>query len=220
MDFRTRTRKQKGVGNNLFDNYLEVVTGMAEVDNVLSECEKIGVELSQIMKIWASGASTPTVKPETTLVAGEADVGLNLVDIPAETALKLAETSSDPAVRKAFEGYLKTQPEGVPSTIVLKDYQMLGVNWLNLLYARKTSCILADEMGKFSSQLSLSSFYSDITLLSRSRKDSSGHRTYVTSQIYRRERTSPRNCTFFNFRKLDARIFSFRSCFTRRKLLW
>ncbi|EDQ99523.1 SNF2 family DNA-dependent ATPase [Laccaria bicolor S238N-H82] len=30
---------------------------------------------------------------------------------------------------------------------LLKEYQLLGVNWLNLLYRRKLSCILADEMG-------------------------------------------------------------------------
>ena len=43
--------------------------------------------------------------------------------------------------------FRSVQPEGVPATIVLKDYQMLGLNWLNLLYRRKTSCILADDMG-------------------------------------------------------------------------
>lgn len=144
VDFRSRTRKQKGVGNNLFDNYLEVVTGMAEVDKVLSECEQIGAELSKIMKIWASGAAPD---PAGTSRPATPDVGLNLVDIPAATAALAAETSHDPAVRSAFQGYLKKQPEGVPDTIVLKDYQMLGLNWLNLLYHRKTSCILADEMG-------------------------------------------------------------------------
>ncbi|KIO25317.1 hypothetical protein M407DRAFT_210695 [Tulasnella calospora MUT 4182] len=42
-------------------------------------------------------------------------------------------------------------PSAVPSRtgpdVQLKDYQLLGVNWLNLLWTRRMSCILADEMG-------------------------------------------------------------------------
>ncbi|EEB95766.1 hypothetical protein MPER_05212, partial [Moniliophthora perniciosa FA553] len=33
------------------------------------------------------------------------------------------------------------------SGVPLKDYQLLGVNWLHLLYSSGYSCILADEMG-------------------------------------------------------------------------
>jgi SWI/SNF-related matrix-associated actin-dependent regulator 1 of chromatin subfamily A len=31
--------------------------------------------------------------------------------------------------------------------ITLKDYQVVGLNWLALLYKHKLSCILADDMG-------------------------------------------------------------------------
>ena len=30
---------------------------------------------------------------------------------------------------------------------VLKDYQLVGLNWLALLFDKQLSCILADEMG-------------------------------------------------------------------------
>lgn len=158
-DFRTRTRKQKGVGNNLLDNYLEVVEGMIEVDKVLSECEQIGKELGQIMRIWTSGAARTAAppppgvappRPDTPAGAAAAEVGLSLVSIAEDTVVLAAETSQDPAVRAAFKDYIRKQPDGVPATIVLKDYQMLGLNWLNLLYHRRTSCILADDMGSSS----------------------------------------------------------------------
>ncbi|GAA5823937.1 hypothetical protein JCM5353_007343 [Sporobolomyces roseus] len=147
-DFRTRTRKQKGVGNNMMDTYLDVVTGMGEVDKVLSECEAIGRQLSQTMSIWASGAaasaSSTSTKPGA---SGDTEVGMDLVAISEETIRTQVETSNNPAVREAFRDYIRKQPDGVPDNITLKDYQMLGVNWLNLLYRRGTSCILADEMG-------------------------------------------------------------------------
>lgn len=39
------------------------------------------------------------------------------------------------------------QPNNLAEGVVLKDYQLHGVSWLDLLYRNKTSCILADEMG-------------------------------------------------------------------------
>ncbi|GAA6043770.1 hypothetical protein JCM8097_006665 [Rhodosporidiobolus ruineniae] len=147
-DFRTRTRKQKGVGNNMMDTYLEVVSGMSEVDKVLSECEQIGRELSSVMQIWASGAAASSTSEATRPGATMAnEVGLDLVAISEETIVQRVDTSQDPRVRDAFKDYIRRQPAGVPENIKLKDYQMLGVNWLNLLYKRGTSCILADEMG-------------------------------------------------------------------------
>lgn len=134
----------------LMDTYNGVIEGMIEVDKLLSDCEQIGVDLSKIMKIWAGASSDPA-----SASGGDQDVGMNLVDIPAAEVLKQAEESTDPEVKAAFSGYLRKQPEGVPDKIKLKDYQMLGVNWLNLLYSRNTSCILADEMGESSSSGSL-----------------------------------------------------------------
>ncbi len=147
-DFRTRTRKQKGVGNNMLETYLDVITGMSEVDKVLTDCEQIGAQLEQVMSIWKSGAAlsadTPTAKPGA---SGSDEVGLDMVAISEDTLAARVDTSTDPRVREAFKDFIRHQPAGVPDTVKLKDYQMLGVNWLNLLYRRGTSCILADEMG-------------------------------------------------------------------------
>lgn len=144
-DFRLRTRKQKGVGNMMMETYLEVVSGMNEVDKVLNNCERIGAELSRVMRIWQSGAATtdPNVGVNTA-----SDVGMNIVAISDEVYEQRVVPSQDPQVQAAFQGYLRRKPEGIPDTVTLKDYQMLGINWLNLLWNRRTSCILADEMGE------------------------------------------------------------------------
>ncbi|KAK4054081.1 DNA-dependent ATPase fun30 [Microbotryomycetes sp. JL201] len=144
-DFKSRTRKQKGVGNMMMETYLDVVTGMGEVDKVLTRCEQIGVELSRVMRIWQSGAAVTNSAAHQQ--ANPDDVGLNMVAISEETIRERVDTSQDPVVRAAFEGYIRKQPAGVPESVKLKDYQMLGLNWLNLLWSRRTSCILADEMG-------------------------------------------------------------------------
>ncbi|BGP56091.1 DNA-dependent ATPase fun30 [Rhodotorula sphaerocarpa] len=147
-DFRTRTRKQKGVGNSMLETYLEVISGMNEVDKVLSECEAIGAQLNSVMGLWKSGAALSADSEQSKPGASGADeVGLDLVAITEETLAQRVDNSNDPRIREAFKDYIRRQPAGVPDTVKLKDYQMLGVNWLNLLYHRKTSCILADEMG-------------------------------------------------------------------------
>ncbi|KAL0084424.1 P-loop containing nucleoside triphosphate hydrolase protein [Phycomyces blakesleeanus] len=45
-----------------------------------------------------------------------------------------------------MNGYLHIQPSTI-KTINLKNYQLLGINWLLMLYRKNISCILADEMG-------------------------------------------------------------------------
>lgn len=208
-DFRTRTRKQKGIGNNMMDTYLDVVTGMGEVDKVLNECEEIGRQLSYTMRIWAHGAAASAVNASTKPGAsGDQEVGLDLVAISEETIRTQVETSNNPDVREAFKDYIRTQPAGVPSTVTLKDYQMLGVNWLNLLYRRGTSCILADEMGERSvSPRPLA----DLTFLTlsartRSREDGTSHRFARSPQGDWRTWTSPCHRPFVDARELDAGI--------------
>ena len=144
-DFRTRTRKQKGVGNNLMDNYLEVVAGMNEVDTVLTECETIGRELATVMRIWLQGAQASSGADGESQAS---DAGLSLTHISKEMLDRAADPNMHPQVRAAFEGYLREQPATMPDGVELKDYQLLGLNWLYLLYRRNTSCILADEMGE------------------------------------------------------------------------
>lgn len=43
--------------------------------------------------------------------------------------------------------FFRGKPRLLSSDISLKDYQQMGVNWLNLLYQNGMSCILADDMG-------------------------------------------------------------------------
>ena len=56
------------------------------------------------------------------------------------------EAALDPSKPKP-DNFLDKQPTNLAKDVVLKDYQLTGVSWLNLLYQKETSCILADEMG-------------------------------------------------------------------------
>ena len=72
---------------------------------------------------------------------------MHLVELD-DAALEASKAADAPAdVKAAFADYIAVQPDAIPEGIALKGYQMLGVDWLNLLYREGHSCILADEMG-------------------------------------------------------------------------
>ena len=39
------------------------------------------------------------------------------------------------------------KPAIMADSLVLNDYQYVGLNWLHMMYKQKNSCILADDMG-------------------------------------------------------------------------
>ncbi|PWN46300.1 hypothetical protein IE81DRAFT_307817 [Ceraceosorus guamensis] len=49
--------------------------------------------------------------------------------------------------KNAPASYLRKQPEDLNDGVTLKDFQLRGVNWLNLLHRHRLGGILADEMG-------------------------------------------------------------------------
>ncbi|QRW08542.1 ATP-dependent DNA helicase [Ceratobasidium sp. AG-Ba] len=127
-------KRTKGVTQRYYDEYLNVQRGYSDVDSVLGEFDSIGRELAKIVGEW--GANTD---------ADDADAGLHLVTVP--TLSQGVPTAEDPARQKALSYLIPTQPRLLASGVVLKDYQLFGISWLNLLYKRGLSCILADEMG-------------------------------------------------------------------------
>ena len=84
----------------------------------------------------------PAVSAESTL-----NMGTELVTMSEDALNQSTKDDASEEVKKAFEDYLYSQPKLLKEGIKLKNYQMLGVNWLNMLYRKNISCILADEMG-------------------------------------------------------------------------
>jgi len=154
-DIRKKLQRKKGVSPRYFDDYIRILEGYSSVDGVIEKCEKVGKELSDILAVWASLAEPAADSSTLGKVAGSGvntptdTSGMNIVAVDAEAIKAEAEATAatDPIKAQALEGYMSTQPAALAEGVVLKDYQLLGVNWLSLLHRRKLSCILADEMG-------------------------------------------------------------------------
>ncbi|KAG8746654.1 hypothetical protein FRC10_004257 [Ceratobasidium sp. 414] len=137
---RRALKRTKGVTQRFYDEYLNMQRGYSDVDSVLGEFEAIGRELAAIVGEWGV---------DTNGINGDEEGGLHLVTVPtlASPQAAASASSSSPERQKALSYLIPTQPRLLAPSVVLKDYQLFGISWLNLLYKKRLSCILADEMG-------------------------------------------------------------------------
>lgn len=142
---------KKPIGDKIVDKCLDMWIGYEAVDELVKRCEALGKPVAEEMKKWgvnAFGASTN----------GE----LELVDINEHTSpgrdsgigtpsSLSADEIDEGQIRKALNPRKKQvffpQPALLGDGVVLKDYQVVGINWLSLLFEKNLSCILADDMG-------------------------------------------------------------------------
>ena len=120
----------------MFSDCTAIFAGYGSVDSVLEDCERIGAQLRAAIVSWTRPTAATNGK-------GKHTEDLDLNNEVNDGALAL--TVLVPVA--ASKDYLLTQPSLLSDAIKLKDYQLTGVSWLRLLYRKKLSCILADEMG-------------------------------------------------------------------------
>ncbi|CAA21109.1 histone chaperone/ATP-dependent chromatin remodeller SMARCAD1 family Fft2 [Schizosaccharomyces pombe] len=123
---RGRRREKNPMGQKIVNACMETMEGYYAIDNLIAKCEFLGNRISKGMASWG-------IKLE--MSNGE----LNIVDM--ESVPTEAADNSD------FPKFVTEQPKTLASDVQLKSYQLVGVNWLHLLYQQKLSGILADEMG-------------------------------------------------------------------------
>jgi SWI/SNF-related matrix-associated actin-dependent regulator of chromatin subfamily A containing DEAD/H box 1 len=116
--------------------------GYADVDRILEKCENIGAKLRAAIAAWTA----PKSDKGKGVASREGSIAL-ANDVQEDGALSLRSRASLDVDKNRFFG----QPSLLADSVILKEYQLLGVNWLNLLYNKNLSCILADEMGTHSS---------------------------------------------------------------------
>ncbi|KAI0093055.1 SNF2 family N-terminal domain-containing protein [Irpex rosettiformis] len=127
-----------GISPRIFEDSIAVFKGYGAVDRIVSKCEDIGEALKQEIAKWtASSDSKGKAKEGSSSPLGTPDM--------EDGALKF--TSRNDLSSDLPDYYIRSQPAALSSDVQLKEYQMVGINWLNLLFTKGHNCILADEMG-------------------------------------------------------------------------
>lgn len=154
-----RKTTKKPIGDKIVDTCLDMWTGYEAVDDLVTQCEALGVPVADEMKKWGFDVFGAAKNGELEVVS--------FGDIAPRTALRdsgIGTPTSSPApsngddvveIRQGKASRAETakqnvfigQPSIMAADVTLKDYQLVGLNWLALLFKKELSCILADEMG-------------------------------------------------------------------------
>ncbi|KAI9828672.1 MAG: hypothetical protein M1832_001775 [Thelocarpon impressellum] len=150
-----RKTTKKPIGEKIVDSCLDMWTGYEAVDDLVAKCEGMGKPVAEEMKKWGFDVFGAAKNGELEMVSLD-EASSSLRDSGIGTPTSSPPTPKDdeaegivglsgPA-RKKRNSFL-AQPSSMAEGTVLKDYQLVGLNWLALLFEKELSCILADEMG-------------------------------------------------------------------------
>ncbi|KAF9113067.1 hypothetical protein BGX27_002272 [Mortierella sp. AM989] len=150
-------RKTKGVGEKIINNYLTTTDAIRAVDTMLKTVDRVREDLASTLSVWCGDENGKLFETPN---SSKNDIKENKVkkddggddDEDSEPGMELLEIDADrleqtEAGKKAMKGFIRKQPGNMAPNFQLKGYQLLGINWLALLWRKKLSGILADEMG-------------------------------------------------------------------------
>jgi SWI/SNF-related matrix-associated actin-dependent regulator 1 of chromatin subfamily A len=129
------------LGERVVSKAIEIETSMEAVDRVVGQCDKYTRDIQKDMKDWGVSATTGEGLDLVSFKEpNKHDSGTGTPTSPANSEKSGKTTSGDKFVK---------QPANMSSDITMKDYQVVGLNWLNLLWSKQESwsksvgCILA-----------------------------------------------------------------------------
>jgi SWI/SNF-related matrix-associated actin-dependent regulator 1 of chromatin subfamily A len=149
-----RAKTKRPVGEKIVNTCETMWTGYEAVDKLVEQCKTIGKPLTEEMQRWGLDVFGIAKEGELELVSFD-----NLQTEDRDTRLRDSGIGT-PAISGDEDDVIKgsrgrggpkvpffPQPSIMAPGVTLKDYQVVGINWLSLMFDNKLSCILADDMG-------------------------------------------------------------------------
>jgi len=141
------------IGDKIVSTALEMFQGYEAIDTLVARCGDLGKPLAEEMSKWGFDVFGASKTGELEMTSLEDDTESQRDSGIGSPSSAAASNNGDDDVkvvsstrRRGNVQFLK-KPEMMAEDCVLKDYQVVGLNWLALMYRHKLSCILADEMG-------------------------------------------------------------------------
>ncbi|QKX57438.1 uncharacterized protein TRUGW13939_04551 [Talaromyces rugulosus] len=131
-------RAKKAIGDKVVDKALEMMKGYEACDALVAHCENLGKPLTAEMKKWGVDMFGNKEGGELELVSIDPDSGIGT---------PITDDGDDSVIDGGRKYRFVPQPKIIDSNWKLKNYQVVGINWLALLFQKKLSGILADDMG-------------------------------------------------------------------------
>lgn len=129
-----------GISPRMFQDCVDTLEGYGTVDQILLDCERIGIEIRRTIAAWSKKGKGKEREDSLTSHSSSLDE-----EVGTDGALSIVAIST----ASPTKGLVSKAPSLLSDGVQLKDYQLMGLSWLNLLYTKELSCILADEMGEY-----------------------------------------------------------------------
>lgn len=137
-------RTHMSTGTKVLNDAEKMWTAYQSINELVSQCQEIGEPIKAAMKYLGGKSLASDASGELNL--GSLDEVKN--DSGVGTPSSASQTDDDDDVIITKSRFSKLQkPSIMAEDLVLKDYQLVGLNWLNILWTNKLSGILADDMG-------------------------------------------------------------------------
>lgn len=129
------------IGDRIVDVAMDMFSGYEAVDALVEKCEEMGKSPAQEMATWGLDVFGDAKNGELELTSfdDERDSGIG-----SPSSLNTSfEDDVQAKARRSRRNLLK-QPDMMAEGVEMKDYQIVGLNWLSMMYRHKLSCMLAD----------------------------------------------------------------------------
>lgn len=160
VDAKAKAEQEKGkkkarkpritFGARLVESAEEMWDAYSTIDSVVKQCENLGKPMVAGMARWGInifGASTDGEVDAVTLDDSSDTSSTRDSGYHTPKSGHGSDTENGDLRKTSSKVKLLKQPAIMNDNIELKDYQVVGLNWLNLLWQNGISGILADDMG-------------------------------------------------------------------------
>ncbi|KAL2865796.1 DEAD/DEAH box helicase [Aspergillus lucknowensis] len=139
-----RGKAPKPIGDRIVDKCLDMWVGYEAVDSLVAQCETLGKPIAAEMKRW--GVDIFGKRDEELELVSLEPPGSHDSGIGTPASQRSDDDSDGPGSRSRKTRFI-SQPGIMAEDLKMKNYQIVGINWLYLLFEKELSCILADDMG-------------------------------------------------------------------------
>ncbi|CZR50817.1 related to helicases of the Snf2/Rad54 family [Phialocephala subalpina] len=138
------------IGDKIVQKCIDMFEAFDAITTLETTCEELGRPIGEEMKEWGFDVFGASKTGELELTSLDDDLqrdsGLGSPSSgPASNAGD--DDIKTPVVKRKKNVEFLKKPDMMAEDCVLKDYQVVGLNWLALMYRHNLSCILADDMG-------------------------------------------------------------------------
>ncbi|EOD50235.1 putative snf2 family helicase atpase protein [Neofusicoccum parvum UCRNP2] len=139
-------KNHRTTGDKVLDMAENMWAGYTSIDSLVYQIDELGKPIFSDMKRLGFGVKSSGAKStgELNLLSMEDGKNDSGIGTPSSSAHD-DEGDEDDAPRNNVQ--LLQKPSIMSKDLVLKDYQVIGLNWMNVLWRRRISGILADDMG-------------------------------------------------------------------------